>query len=274
MPALKYVSLQNCVIGNCREEDHVTFSVTWDNLEHFVLTNSGLGPQQARRNFRIARLHPGLRSLELPTSPVSYLCGYKYMAERYEATHDQPLPLAFERLEHLRLSDYKPYSIRGSLVQDATAVISWFVGLLAPSISSGTLTSLDIPFDDILKAQLDQALDKNAIRTLSCNALNSRLGQFGILNTEGDDLLTWLDEFPNVTTVGIFPEDAEMCGMIIAKLLAKENKINTIYTNALTGMYRDDALAKAAKKGIKLIHADRVPEPILKPLDKSSGSEC
>lgn len=153
--------------------------------------------------------------------------------------------------------------------------LSWLLGLLAPSVSNGTLTSLDIPFDNDIRDEFDQVLDKQSICSLNCNALPPppSFQPSGLLSPTCDALLTWLEGFPNLATVGLFPNDREACAMMVAKLLSKESNIRTIYTNELVGVYWDDALGKAEKVGVRIIRADRVPEPVLKPLGEKSEVE-
>ncbi|ROV98631.1 hypothetical protein VSDG_04241 [Cytospora chrysosperma] len=200
---------------------------------------------------------------------------FKFTADTYESRTGERFQSSFDQLEHLRLTDsqfsHENDRLRGTFIE----ALSWLLGLLAPSISNGTLTSLDIPFDNDIRAELDQVLDKQSISSLNFNALPPppSFQMSGLLSPIGDALLTWLESFPNLETVGLFPNDREACAMMVAKILSKESNIRTIYTNELVGVYYDDALAKAEKIGVRIIRADRVPEPVLKPLGKKSKVE-
>lgn len=273
MPALKDVSFVDCEFGgDHRRHDPTSATATWDKLERFVLREFQWTPSSV---CLVPRLPPCLRFLDIDATPNSFLVRFKFTADAYESRTGERFQSSFEQLEHLRLTDsqfsHENDRLRGTFME----ALSWLLGLLAPSISNGTLTSLDIPFDNDIRAEFDQVLDKQSICSLNCNALPPppSFQMSGLLSPVGNALLTWLESFPNLDTVGLFPNDREACVMMIAKILSKESNIRTIYTNELVGVYYDDALAKAEKIGVRVIRADRVPEPVLKPLGKKSKVE-
>lgn len=135
---------------------------------------------------------------------------------------------------------------------------------IQPSCTNGTLRSLDIIFDSKITNRLDKVLNKQAIHTLSCHGIDAP-GSYDDLNLTGnsDVFLQWVDTFPNLHTVGVYPEKTVKAWIVVAKLLRRRLDIKTIYTNVLTGVYRDELLARAARNGVKILHADRVPEPVL-----------
>lgn len=265
MPALKDVSLITCNAMLPLDETEPGFTTTsWNQLERFVLQDFIVLSRDAGST--LPQLPPGIRSLELPFNPQSVLVYYKLLEDEHLDTHSEPLHTGFERLEHLQLSEYMFYQSGSRPHRRIGDALSWFVKLISKSCSSGTLRSLDIPFERDVQNALDQVLVKDDIRTLSCNAFDVHLNALGLLSREHEAVLAWLDTFPNLTTVGVFPENLEVGRMMIARLLAKASQIETIYTDALTGSYWDDALEMAAEKGIRIIHAKRVPGPELKPL--------
>lgn len=268
MPALKDVSFSDCAAVDTSTSPFSAFGVlTWDKLERFVLKQSDWIDLPRRWDIPLPRLPPGLRSLEVPGHHNrSFLSDYKLLAESCKDENGVPVAVPLEQLEHLRLSDYE-FPLAGSAEYTTTCIIyDWFTAKLARSVSNGKLWSLDIPFDDIVQSAFDRVLDKNDIRSLSCNALSCHVDQLGLLSREGEQLVTWLDGFPNLTTVGVFPDNPSVGKTMVAKLLSrKDSKIDTIYTNTLSGVYRDEALKVAAEKGIRVVHAVRVPEPKLEP---------
>ncbi|ROW13389.1 hypothetical protein VPNG_05433 [Cytospora leucostoma] len=268
MPALKDVSLIYCVSLPPEDGSGARFTTTsWNDLERLVLQWFFVFTPTIGGSI-VPQLSPGIRSLELPFTHELFYDYYKSLEDEHFNTYGEPVHTGFERLEHLRLSEYLLCQSGSRHDREMSDALAWLVQLISKSCSSGTLRSLDIPFESNVQGALDQVLVKDDIRTLSCNAFDGHLNTLGLLGREDEAVLAWLDTFPNLTTVGVFPEDTEVGKLMIARLLAKGSMINTIYTNVLTGRYRDDALEMAAKKGIRLIHANRVPEPELEPLPK------
>ncbi|KUI58439.1 F-box/LRR-repeat protein 5 [Cytospora mali] len=276
MPALRDVSLLQCVLDSDQRSDAIAGSTqatpvptwaSWDNLERFVLEEAQWRLRGLRWPAYMPRLPPDLRSLEVPATQMLHC--YKFMATNFERANGEPPHLGLERLEHLRLSEYEFMYHDDERYLSFMENLSWFLELLAPSMSNGTLKSLDIPYDSILLSEFGLVLDKQAIRTISCNTfppttISSQLTRGG----DCHNLCVWLDQFPNLNTVGVFTSDVEGCMSIVSELLSKKNNIHTIYTKMLRGVHWDDALRAAEERGIRLIHADRVPEPVLEPLIK------
>lgn len=179
------------------------------------------------------------------------------------------------RLEHFRCH-FDPHATNLELFQTYMASLSDndpYFALLRPSIENGTLRSLDLTFDSYMKAAIDQLFEesqKDTICTLSCHevAMPSIVTGYGGTCNE---FLDWIDTFPNLRTVGAFPQKTENAHMLISSLMDKRPNIKTIYTNVLKGADRDKILARADKKHITIIHADRVPEPLLEPLRESQA---
>ncbi|KAJ4396010.1 hypothetical protein N0V93_000226 [Gnomoniopsis smithogilvyi] len=158
-----------------------------------------------------------------------------------------------------------------TLVQpiDQLGVIHTLLGILRPSIENNTLQSLDLTFCNEVKAAVDALLTerpeenrKQAIHTLSCHGLDMPSIVTGFGGT-CDEFLDWVDTFPNLTTVGAYPQKSENAYKLILWLMKKRPDVKTIYTNILKGAERDMVLAEAKKRRITVIHADRVPEPLL-----------
>ncbi|KAK7737908.1 hypothetical protein SLS53_006286 [Cytospora paraplurivora] len=266
MPALKDVSLIYCIALPPEDESGANFTRTsWNNLERFML-QCLLVSATIEGGSLVPRLPPGIRTLELPFTPDLFFTYYKSVEDEHFNTYGEPVHTGFERLEHLRLSEYTFYQSGSRPHREMSDALPQLVKLISKSCSSGKLRSLDIPFERDVQRTLDEVLVKGNIRTLSCNAFDGHLNTLGLLSREHEAVLAWLDTFPNLTTVGVFPDDTQVGKMMTARLLAKESKIDTIYTDALTGTYWDDALEVATKKGIRMIHAKRVPEPELEPL--------
>jgi hypothetical protein len=191
------------------------------------------------------------------------LRAYQRIARLYQLNaplSDTPPPAtALERLEHLHLRD-TDIGWHGAISN--LAALAWFMQLIQPSLSNGSLTSLHITLNRHMERAFDGVLKKSAIRTLSC---------FDFLDEEFDSssgnlFATWVRGFPNLTTLGVFPQKTPNCWMHVVKAMSMESKIETIYTDVLTGVWRDETLKKAEEKGIKIIEASRIPEPALQHL--------
>lgn len=168
------------------------------------------------------------------------------------------------QLEHLYLRDD---AIEFGFDRHSFEALSWFVELIEPSMSNGCLTSLAVTFCRDTQTLLDKFLNKAAIRTLSCFDFIDQAS--GV--TCGDTFANWVRGFPNLTTVGIFPQKSDSSWMHVSKVLGQESRIETIYTDVLFGQTRDWVLEKAQEKGVKIIEASRIPEPVLQPLDPEAG---
>lgn len=144
--------------------------------------------------------------------------------------------------------------------------------ILRPSIASGTLRSVDITYvDSGSGGQTQDCLDdifgarKGMLHTLSCN----RIMVDGCYYDNWERCLAWIGTFPNLEVVGLFPEldssskPLEKAWVVVTGLMKLRPDIKTIYTNALWGAARDAVLALAARNGVAIIEADRVPEPKL-----------
>lgn len=176
-----------------------------------------------------------------------------------DPTESIPPGTELERLEHLYLRDSSIEYNHSDQVFDA---LSWFIELIKPSMSNGRLKSLAVTFCPYIRFLLDK-VDKTAIHTLSCfDFLDGDSG-----STCGDTFANWVRGFPNLTTVGVFPQKSEGCWVHVSKVLARESRIETIYTDVLVGQSRDWVLEKAKEKGVKIIEASRIPEPVLPPLE-------
>lgn len=144
------------------------------------------------------------------------------------------------------------------------------ISVLRPSIENRTLRCLDLTFMSEVKVAIDALFTseqegvnkKEAIQILSCHdvTMPSIITGFG---GNYDEFLDWVETFPNLTTVGAFPQKSENAHMLILWLMKKRPDIETIYTNVLKGAERDMVLDEARKRGIAIIHADRVPAPVL-----------
>lgn len=239
-PFLKDVCLDNLTL------DRTQFGrpCSWKNLERFVLTHTLV------RYCPISSKSQTLRSLEL------HGLG-KTLSDTM--SQDDMAGTTWDKLEHFRhvsggLNIYSSSSTRTNIMR-----------IIKPSCVNGTLRSLEIDFEP----RLCEDVDKTIIHSLGCyNMIPPSIhpgGHPGHL----DEFLSWLDGFPNVNTLGIFPEGGDTAWVMVAKVVHKldeKSLVKTIYTNVLYGVYRDQILEEAAKKGIQVIYADRIPEPKLQPL--------
>ncbi|KAJ4401971.1 hypothetical protein N0V82_010825 [Gnomoniopsis sp. IMI 355080] len=211
-----------------------------------------------------------LRSLELNEDGFKKL---NYLMWR-EIDEEPFLPA----LEHFRCH-YDPYGFsyfneNSNLVHpsEQSLAVQSLLGILRPSIENGTLRYLDLTWSILVKAGLDTLFTaepeqdrKETIRILSCHGIEmpSIVTGFG---GNCDEFLGWVETFPNLTTVGAYPQKSENAHMLILWLMKRRPDIKTIYTDALKGAERDMVLAEAEKRSVTVIHADRVPEPFLEPL--------
>lgn len=247
---------------------------SWESLERLELileaNSQDTVPAQVEVMHLFPRLCPTLRSLVFPGRALTVLRHYQMISQDYpEVSLISPhfsldgslLPpvTELERLEHLCLRDSGLLFAR---TVSGLEVLAWFMDLIGPSMSNGFLTSLAVTFCPELRFELDRVLNKDAILTLSC---------FDFLDAGpwpecGDDFAHWVQGFHNLTTLGVFPQKSECAWMHIAQVLAKESRIETIYTDVLKGQPRDWVLAKAREKGVKIVEASCIPEPVLQPL--------
>lgn len=144
---------------------------------------------------------------------------------------------------------------------------------IQPSCANGTLRSLEIIFDLRVTDRLDKVLNKQAIHTLGCHEIDAPSANDDLnLTGNSDAFLDWLDTFPNLHTVGVFPDKGgEKAWIVIAKLLRRRHKIKTIYTDVLYGVYRDELLARARSDGIEIFDWYRLPEHVLAPTPPPPG---
>lgn len=192
------------------------------------------------------------------------VCAYTAVALEYphNGPNDRILPpvTELEQLEHLYLRDE---SLQFRPNRENFDALAWFTELIKPSMSNGCLKSLAITFCPDTQLFFDKVLNKGAICTLSCFDFIDQGSGSGC----GDTFATWVRGFHNLTTVGVFPQKSESSWMHVSKLLAQESSIETIYTDVLFGQPRDWVLEKAQEKGVKIIEASRIPEPVLQPRD-------
>ncbi|KAF3761074.1 hypothetical protein M406DRAFT_73518 [Cryphonectria parasitica EP155] len=136
---------------------------------------------------------------------------------------------------------------------------------IKPSCDNGTLHSLHITFNKQSRNVLDKIINKDAIRTLSCYdiLMPSIRDDGGGSRGDMQIFVDWVIGFRNLTTIGVFPQKTDEAWFVVAKLITERPDIKTIYTDVLHGINRDMILEHAARKGIEIIHASRVPEPAL-----------
>lgn len=265
-------SLKDLCIHNFKSSMGMT-TPSWESLERLELLLQTDGqyftPGQVHSMHSLPRLCPTLRSLVFPARAFTVLRHYQTNFQRhpevslmypYLSSKGCLLPpvTELERLEHLCLRDTDLLFARtvGSL-----EILAWFMDLVEPSMSNGSLTSLAVTFCPELRFELDRVLNKDAILTLSCfDFLDAGPG-----SQCGDDFAHWVQGFHNITTVGVFPQKSEGSWMHVSKVLARESRIETIYTDVLKGQPRDWVLAKAQEKGVKIVEASCIPEPVLQP---------
>ncbi|KAJ0120076.1 hypothetical protein J7T55_000929 [Diaporthe amygdali] len=254
--------------------------VSWENLERLELTmqSPNDGVHLGDDVLILPKLPPTTRSLVFPRNAISLLGAYRQLAQeepdiiQYNAfltqlghppvsdTGFQPPLTELERLEHLCVKDLGALYDRHINFDH----LSWFLEFIKPSMTNGSLASLAITFCPETRFMFDKVLNKKAIHTLSCFSFTE---QSTVVSQCGDTFVHWLEGFPYLTTLGVFPQKFEGCWMLLSKVLAKDTRIKTIYTNILTGVWRDWILDRAREKSVKIIEADSIPEPVLQPLE-------
>lgn len=265
-------SLKDLCIHHVRPITNIS-TPSWESLERLELVLENVQyfiSAQVDGLHSLPRLCPTLRSLVFPAGASTVLRHYQTNFQRHpevslrypDLSLNGPLlpPVTeLERLEHLCLRDSGLLFAR---TVSGLEVLAWFMDLIEPSMSNGSLTSLAVTFCPELRFELDRVLNKDAILTLSCfDFLDAGLGPHC-----GDDFAHWVQSFHNLTTVGVFPQKSEGSWMHVSKVLARESRIETIYTDVLKGQPRDWVLAKAREKGVKIVEASCIPEAVLQPL--------
>lgn len=269
-PSLKHLCLRDF---RPREENSTP---SWKTLERLRLLLQTHGQGMMNHMHSLPRLVPTIRFLAFHDRALMTLRHYQKISQEYPgiALNNQNPPNSqvvfnnrvlppvtkLERLEHLYLRDP---SLQFAHTVNGLESLTWFMDLIEPSMSNGSLTSLAVTFCPQFQVELDRVLSKDAVRTLSCFDFREE----GRGSQCGDSFANWVQGFHNLTTVGVFPDHSEGCWMHVSKVLAKESRIETIYTDILTGQARDWVLAKAQEKGVRIIEANRIPEPVLQSRD-------
>lgn len=252
------VNLDAIVLGGSFAE--LKWSPDWCCLERLILG----------KLFSVGLRFPTsdkLRSLELNNDGLN-------SAKHLMWTSEAPAPTD---LEHFRCH-FDPHGAHiqqlydGYLLEEHEPLFLF----LRPSIENGALRSLDLTFSKQIRIAFDKLFvedQKAALRTLSCHdvIMPSIVSGFG---GNCDDFLDWVKTFPNLTTVGAYPQKSENAYKLISTLMKERPAIKTIYTNVLNGAIRDEVLAVAKALGVVIVHADRVPEPVLKKQESTEILEC
>lgn len=146
--------------------------------------------------------------------------------------------------------------------------------ILEPAAASGSLQVLDLTvtaapqFPPTISSNpsahrgflpakdLDFALSGN-LHTLGLHAFNfhydpaSRFGASG--EFDGQPFIDWLECFPKLHTVAVYPGQWEGVASFIMKLIVHP-KVKVIHQDYLVGVNRDEALKLAKKHGVELHH--------------------
>lgn len=257
-PALKDLSLQNVGLHENDSERTLHYlSPMWKKLDRLSLS-----PPPRYFGSVFPELS-ALRSLELNGECREPILVY----ERRLAAEDIPIA-TLNQLEHFRfVGGFVGGFYIPRIPIEISSLILHMLKPKVPDAKARTLRSLDIDF--VPDLGYDTYIDKKTIESLSCNDIKNPSIHPGGSPGNADVFLEWLDGFPNLTTLGIFPEMAEHAWMIVAKAIRRldeKSRVERIYTNVLKGVYRDEIIELAGKKGIQIIHADRVPPPELSPL--------
>lgn len=203
---------------------------------------------------------PKLRSLELLNNGLK-----AYRQIFMTGLGEEPPQVWLENLEHFCCQKGEDHMMSQA---------SYDFERIKPSSTNGTLRSLHISFNLTIRDELDKVLNKSAIHTLSCrDIITSATSDLRTSDDNSDAWINWVDTFPNLQTAGAYPshQKDKNAWTIVVKLLGRRPDIKTIYTNALFGVFRDELLEQADKIGVKIIHADRVPEPTLAPIAPPPG---
>ena len=147
--------------------------------------------------------------------------------------------------------------------------------VIAPAIRSGSLKVLELsassdPASVPLITMANPVLQDNFIpvRDFVCansdslqvlglhnfNFHRDPASRFGASSTfDGRPFLDWLECFPSVNTVAVYPGEWEGVDMFIMRLITHP-RIKVVYQRNLKGAAWDQALALAKRHGVKLIH--------------------
>lgn len=246
-----------------RSRQHNTRPVDWDCLQRLVL---GMFVTEGYK-FPTSNI---LRSLELNWHGLNAL---NYL--RWKEPSEKPFLPALEHFRchfdihnvYIQIFDDDMHMVDA---QSSPYEVQPLLEILRPSIESRTLRYLDLTFmnevknaiDALFTSEQEEANQKEAIKILSCHDVTMPSVNTGF-GGNYNEFLDWVETFPNLMTVGAYPQKSENAHMLILWLMKKRPDIKTIYTNVLRGAERDMVLDEARKRGIAIVHADRVPAPVL-----------
>ena len=143
--------------------------------------------------------------------------------------------------------------------------------ILKPSASANKLQALELratfthlapasagdPPGDFVPARDLSFLECSSLHTLGLHEFNfhedpnSRYLAADVFNAE--PFVEWLDSFPSLHTVGVYPGGWEAVGALITRLIARPG-IKTIHQQFLKGVPWDAAQKLAKKHGVELCH--------------------
>lgn len=211
---------------------------------------------------------PKLRSVEIVSKGAWAYDGLFFLRDT-----QSPTDVWLENLEHLCCIN-GTINREDSLGFNPTVWSSYNFERIRPSCTNGTLRSLHISFDLATRDGLDKVLNKPAIHTLSCHDIAVMSNHFS--GGDFDAFLDWVDTFPALHTVGVFTPLARAdsktpAWTLIARLLKTRPDIKIIFTDALRGAPGDEILERAEKMGVNVMHARRIPEPVLSPVAPAPG---
>ncbi|KAH6649755.1 hypothetical protein F5144DRAFT_635901 [Chaetomium tenue] len=144
--------------------------------------------------------------------------------------------------------------------------------ILEPSVSAGKLQALELraafnhltppgggdqPGDFVPARDLD-FLTCSSLHTLGLHDFNffeNPSGRWVATNEfYAEPFVDWLDCFPSLRTLGVYPGDWEAVGLLIPRLIARPG-IKAIHQQYLRGLSWDEAQKLARKHGVKLCHS-------------------
>lgn len=130
--------------------------------------------------------------------------------------------------------------------------------LLEPAAKAGKLKvlELDVVGNDVASRPAESLAFAASDNLHTLGLHNFNWGRGSAHGFDGQPLIDWLECFPNLHTVAVYPGRWVAVELFIMKLI-QHPKVRTIHQDVLQGVHWDQAVKLAAKHGVSLHHSPK-----------------